>query len=594
MKYIIDGENNYQLALVPDILERRGVKDVNKLLNLDKNVLEPVRHYENLDAGRDLLFKHLEKGGKIHLLIDTDVDGLTSSGFMYLYIKDLCDKYGFEPEVTYHINEGKKHGIDKNDTKLKPKKIDLLIVPDAGSSDKEGVEWLIENGVEVLVIDHHNLEEENILGTEAVLINPQTSPRVENKNISGVGVVYKFCKYLDELGGTQFADEYLDLVALGNIADLIDMREPETKFLVDKGLANVKNEFIKELISKNEYMMGGHMTPTTIGWNISPSLNATIRVGKPKERLDMFEALIGVQKEIPYKTAKKDEVHSLQMTMARVCGNVKGRQDRAVKASLKVIQDKIESEGLDRNQVLMVNVTGILDKSYTGLVANKLASAYKKPIILLQERKVELKEGEEDRGVIFGGSGRNYDKHPIKDLQVYLLSTGFFDMVAGHDNAFGVEIQASRVQGFFEHSNKELADVKVEKLFIVDYEIPMHELTSRMIKEVAEARGVWGKGVHVPIFAITNIRVNSKDVELHGTRGKTIRFKKNDISFNLKYANEEKFDKFRMKAKQGINVNKDLNYTIIGKFDIQESNGRQFLQVDIIDYSVKKEDLIVF
>lgn len=586
MRYIIEGDNNYQLGLVSDVLTRRGVKDVEAYMNLTDDVVEPLEHYENLEEGSEMLMRHISEDNNIHILLDTDVDGLTSGAHMFLYIERICESTEYNPTITYHINEGKKHGIDKNDKKFKLEKMDLLIVPDAGSSDKKEVEWLTENDVDVLVIDHHNLEEENILSTEAILINPQSSPRVMNKNIAGVGVVHKFCKFLDEKLGVDWADDYLDLVAVGNVADLIDLREPETKYFVNQGLENVKNGFLKEIADANAYMMNGHMTPTTVGWNIAPSLNATIRVGKPKERLDMFEALIGVDRESHYKTKKFDEMQSLQKTMARVCGNVKGRQDRAVKKSLTEIQGKIKQEGLDKNKILIVNVTGILNTTYTGLVANKLASQYKRPVLLLQEQKSNPK--------VFGGSGRGYDRHPITDLQVYLQKTGLFNWVRGHDNAFGYEIEKTKVQQFIDVTNKDLADVVVEKLFIVDYEIPMHELTSGMIKEVANARATWGKQVEEPLFAITDIRVNSKDISLHGTRGKTVRFKKNDVSFNLRFANEEKFDKMRMKSREGIFKSKDLNFTIIGKLDVQESGGRQYLQVDIIDYEVKEEDMVVF
>ena len=268
-------------------------------------------------------------------------------------------------EITYHQNEGKKHGIILENKKLKLKKIDLLIVPDAGTNDKEQIEQCYEDNVDVLILDHHNLEEENALSTKAILINPQSSPDIKNKNISGVGVVYKFCKYIDSQLRVNFADRYLDLVALGNIADVIDLKEEETRYLVQKGLENIQNDFIKELIEKQSYSMDGDVNITTIGWYISPLLNATIRTGCTKEKRDMFEALIGVKRNNEYKTKGVVEIHSLQKTMARICGNVKARQDREVKASVVTINEKIKNEKLDSNKILFIDVTEMLDNSYT-------------------------------------------------------------------------------------------------------------------------------------------------------------------------------------------------------------------------------------
>lgn len=582
----MEGDNNYQFDIIPTILKRRGIKDVDTYLNLSESVLEPLENYENMQKGADLLLKHIKNSNKMCILIDTDVDGLTSAAHIFLYIEDIAKELGVETNIKYFINKGKAHGIQLDDKRLKLKDIDLLIVPDAGSNDRDAIIECYRNNVEVLVLDHHQLEEVNALETDAVVINPYSSPKVINKNIAGVGVVHKFCKYIDKILGFNYADGYLDLVALGSIADLIDMREFETRYLVNKGLRNIQNEFIKELVDANSFMMSGHINPTTVGWNVSPCLNATIRVGKPKERLDMFEALIGVQKQIPYKTSKKDEIHNLQQTMARVCSNVKGRQDRAVKKSAKEIQDKIKSEGLDKNKMMVVDVTGILDVNYTGLVANKIASDYKRPVILLQEKR--------DNPRVFGGSGRNYSEFAVKDLKEYLLGTEFFNMCAGHDNAFGVEIERAKVSPFIAHINKDLEDTKEENHYEVDFEIPMHKLSTSIIKEVGKSRDLWGRGVQEPLFAITNVRVNSKDVELHGTRGKTIRFKKGDITFQRRFANEDLYEQFIMKKRRGMNLSKDLNYTIVGKLKVSEYEGKEYLQVDIVDYNVKEEDMIVF
>ena len=221
--------------------------------------------------------------------------------------------------------------------------------------------------------------------------------------------------------------------------------------------------------------MDGDVNITTIGWYISPLLNATIRTGCTKEKRDMFEALIGVKRNNEYKTKGVVEIHSLQKTMARICGNVKARQDREVKASVVTINEKIKNEKLDSNKILFIDVTEMLDNSYTGLVAGKIAEQYKRPVILLQSKK--------DKEDSFGGSGRNYHNFTVKDLQSYLLSTGYFDKCAGHDNAFGVEIKKDKVPSCVSHINTDLRDVEIDDYYTVDYEIPMNKLTERIVKD---------------------------------------------------------------------------------------------------------------
>ena len=232
MKYIVEGNNDYHNNILDAILQRRGIEKPRDFLSLDESVIESIHNYKNIEEGYQLLLKHIQNKSKIHIIIDTDTDGITSAALVYLYLKDMENHLETPIEITYHQNEGKKHGIILENKKLKLKKIDLLIVPDAGTNDKEQIEQCYEDNVDVLILDHHNLEEENALSTKAILINPQSSPDIKNKNISGVGVVYKFCKYIDSQLRVNFADRYLDLVALGNIADVIDLKEEETRYMV--------------------------------------------------------------------------------------------------------------------------------------------------------------------------------------------------------------------------------------------------------------------------------------------------------------------------------------------------------------------------
>ena len=104
---------------------------------------------------------------------------------------------------------------------------------------------LKDKGIDVLVIDHH--EAEDGYSQNAVVINNQLSENYPNKQLSGVGMVYKFCKALDGILGLDFADSYLDLVALGNISDMVSMKSEETRYFVKKGLNNVVNPFLKAL-----------------------------------------------------------------------------------------------------------------------------------------------------------------------------------------------------------------------------------------------------------------------------------------------------------------------------------------------------------
>jgi single-stranded-DNA-specific exonuclease len=137
-------------------------------------------------------------------------------------------------------------------------------------------------------LDHHNAAP---WCPNACLINNQTC-NYPNKCLSGVGVVYKFCSFLDSLLGVSYADEFLDLVAVGEVADMMALNDYENKYLIDTGINNIKNPFINGMVSKNEFYLKGKLDPHGISFCIAPAVNAVARVGSPAERLTMFEAML--------------------------------------------------------------------------------------------------------------------------------------------------------------------------------------------------------------------------------------------------------------------------------------------------------------
>jgi single-stranded-DNA-specific exonuclease len=134
-----------------------------------------------------------------------------------------------QSNIYYRIHSGKQHGILLETV---PDDVKLVIAPDSSSNDYEVHQALKARGVNVLVIDHHEADQ---ISENAVIINNQLCD-YPTKSLSGVGMVYKFCSYMDELLNVDYADDYLDLVALGMVADMMDLRDYETRHLITRGL----------------------------------------------------------------------------------------------------------------------------------------------------------------------------------------------------------------------------------------------------------------------------------------------------------------------------------------------------------------------
>jgi len=579
------------------LLKNRGVESPDKLLKLDKTVLHDGQRFKNINEGLELLHNHIEKSKQekinIHIIVDSDCDGYCSSGLAYQYISDLIKKENLNINVTFSLHEGKQHGIRLKE--LKGYDFDLLIVPDAGSSDLIECKELKSQGKDILILDHHEMENDN---TYATVINCMDK-QYPNTTLSGTGVTYKFFKEFDKKYEYDFANKYLNLVALGNIGDSMDLRNYETRYLTLLGLNDFgeNNLFLQEIMNKQEYSLKDGITITSVGWYIAPLFNAVVRSGDMEEKTNVFKALIGVEETKGYKKRKTKknpnpeiENQTLQEYMARECVNIKGRQDRQVKKGVGEIKKKIKDKELDKNKILMVDGTGILDNNFTGLVANKLASAYKRPAILLKKHKNGL----------YGGSGRNYRLSSIIDLRKFLLNLDTFKSVEGHDNAFGFLIDANKLVETRDKVNEQLKNVLIEDIYKVDYEIPVGRLKERHIKQVGQWYQIWGNTLNEPLFAITDIYIPTEDIKLLGQRKNIIRFDKkigsNKITFIKFFANEGIYNKMVLKSNVGLNKTsvKRVRLDIIGKFKINKWQNNEYPQIEIIDFNSVKSDDFVF
>ena len=134
---------------------------------------------------------------------------------------------------------------------------------------------LKECGKTVIVLDHHEAEKTS---EDAIVINNQLS-NYPNKFLSGVGVTWQFCRYIDKIMNNSKANEYLDLVALGMVADMMDLKDFETRHLVTLGLKQIRNPYLKGMVSKQSFQLRDGITPFGIAFYIAPYVNATIRVG---------------------------------------------------------------------------------------------------------------------------------------------------------------------------------------------------------------------------------------------------------------------------------------------------------------------------
>ena len=570
MKYKLIAKPNKNYSPMQQILVNRGidVKDIEHYLKTsDADILNPDL-LDNMAEGVKRLVSAIKNQEKMFLIVDCDADGFTASAALVNYI------YKVFPSamdlLSIQLHEGKEHGIEEKWLEeIVANEYKLVICPDASSNDYNQHKFLKDNGIDVLVLDHHDAEE---VSENAIIINNQLSD-YPNKTLSGVGIVYKFCSKIDELMKIKEADTILDLVSLGMVADMMDMRNFETKHLIQKGLTRIENPFFKALVERQAYSIGETVTPIGVAFYIAPLINATIRVGTQNEKEVMFKAMLNhcAYDMIPStKRGEKGKTETIVTQAVRNATNVRNRQKKARDNGFEYVEQIIAANNLDKNKIIVVQVSEDLDKNLTGLIANQLMAKYQKPVLLVRET---------DEGLL-QGSARGYDKSELKDLKSFLLESGFMEYAEGHAAAMGVGIYKDKVNALVDYSNTVLANYDFSACYDVDYEYMSNDFKAQDIIDIGSMKSLWGKGVDEAMVVIKGIKITSNNITLmSANKNPTIKITLQNGTSLIKFgASQSEFESLKSSGYTEIDV--------IGTCAINEWQGMITPQILIKDYEV--------
>ena len=570
MEYQLINKPISRLQEIEQILMNRGIPliDVYRYLHTSPVDIIPPTEIANIKEGASLLVKHISQNSKVMLQIDSDCDGFTSFAVFMNYLNNLFPAF-VQNNIVYKTHKGKSHGIDIDEI---PKDTKLVIALDASSNEYEIHKKLREAGMDVLIIDHHEATE---VSPDACVINNQLCD-YPNKSLSGVGMVYKFCCYLDQLLGVDHADKYLDLVALGMIADMMDLRYFETKHLIQLGCENIRSPFIKMMMARNEYSIKGQLTPFTVGFYIAPYINAVARVGTQEETLLLAKSMLEYRayEQIPStKRGCSGQTESRVEQACRTANNVRNRQNKSRDVSTEFVDKLIETNNLLDNKILVVQAPKAngLDTNITGLIGNQTSAKYQHPVLILNERN-------HDGEIWWEGSARGLSDSELTNFKEFLINTGLVEYAEGHPNAFGVGIKDQNIQKFIEFTNEKLKDIDFRPIYWVDFIYKSDTLNPNTILTIGQYNYLWGQQLDKPKIAIEDINITPNNVQV--MKGPSLKFTINGIEYIKFKAAEEEIKLFQDNA--------IVNITIVGECDINTWGGVERPQIIIVDYEVNK------
>lgn len=419
------------------------------------------------------IVKAIAEGEKVLIYGDYDVDGMTATALLTLFLKSL----GINPG--YYIpdrNEG--YGLNKGALDfIKEQDYSLIITVDCGISAIEEVAYGKSLGLDFVITDHHE-PGEKLPDVEAI-INPKLINEEKHfSELAGVGVAFKLAQGLAEklqIESSQL-ETHLDLVALGTIADIVPLVK-ENRILVKCGLEKLKNTHrvgLKALLEIAR-LEGRDLGTFQVAFMLAPRLNAAGRMGCPLIGLELL--LTDSPQQGREKALRLQELNNSRQLL----------EQSAQKEALELIK----KEGEEITEKILVLASPLWHSGILGIVASRLAENFARPVILLTI------EGEQAKG-----SGRSVPGFDLFEALKYcdqlLLKSG------GHSQAVGLTLETAKLDEFKKMLN-EYADQNLNQELMcscLDLEglVLLEQLDFQLVEELALLEP-FGHGNPKPVFA---------------------------------------------------------------------------------------------
>ena len=587
MKYKLRNDINNKLTTIEQVLFNRGImpNEAYKYLNTtDEDINSPLLFGEDkLKKAAAALIRCVRDNLKAVIIIDSDCDGFTSSALLINYLYRLFPSW-VNNNLDWFLHEGKQHGLGDFEAAAA---YGLIICPDAASNDYSEHLDYANQGIPVLILDHH---EADITSPNAIVVNNQLS-NYPNKSLSGVGVVWQFCRYLDSLLNKNFANDFIDLVALGNVADMMSMKELETKHLIFKGFEpqNIHNPFINGMATRNAFSLGDKITPRGAAFYIAPFVNAMVRSGTQEEKELLFRSMLNHEAGTMIPSTKRGHapgaMESVLEQAIRTATNVKNRQTKAQDVGMEKLEKMIEEQNLLDHKVLLFKLApGEVDKNIAGLVANKFMAKYQRPVCVL------TKVAEDEGKVSYQGSARGCDAAEVSNFKDICESTKRIEYAQGHQGAFGLGISQEDLNGFIAKTDTFLQNMSNEPVYYVDYIFDNYDIKPEQILDMASLNDLWVQDSDLIRIAIKDLKVSKDMVIVYAKKTNTLKITipNTKISLVLFDAPSDLCDMLQ---------NQNDGYVlmdIIGKCDINEWCGNISPQIKVEKYEIVGRSKYIF
>jgi single-stranded-DNA-specific exonuclease len=462
--------------LMSAILARRGITSADEA----RRFLDPLHQafgnpllLPDLERAVALIRRVIQDGGTIGIFGDYDVDGLSSTAMLARVLRKL----GSDPEIIipHRMRDGYGLSLDAV-ARFAQAGVSLLITVDTGSGSRPEIEAALQRGLDVIVLDHHQLH--GSLPEAVPFVTPRRPEnRYPEENLAAVGVVFTLTR---ALLGEREAEMYLPYVALGTVADVVNLHG-ENRVLAAKGIEALRRwklpgmNALCAVAGVNKREIGSF----EIGYIIGPRINAAGRMDTPLAALEWFLA---------------NDPEAAGPLAERLDDLNRARQQETQRILEEAIL-QVELRGpIEQTPAIVVDDPG-WSIGIAGIVAGKLVERFHRPAVVIERG-----------GMVSKGSARS--PLTINVVEAIGMSADLLERYGGHAAAAGLTLASEHIERFraefmanvFDLAGGRLPDPVIE----LDAEVPHAELTLETVDRL-DVLEPTGQGNRPPLFLVKNL-----------------------------------------------------------------------------------------
>ena len=479
------------LARIIRIRDICGSKDIDMYLNGNLNDIHNPHSMKDADKFVDIITKKIEEHKPVRIIGDYDIDGICSIYILFCGLKAAGADVDYV--VPHRINDG--YGINEHliDNAIN-EGIDTIVTCDNGIAAYNQVRYAKDNGITMIVTDHHDVPFEikddkkvYIVPPADAVINPkQADCDYPFKLLCGAGVAYKLISLLyDRLGlDKKELEDYIEFMAIATVGDIVDLID-ENRIVVKYGLkhiAHTKNTGLRALIEECQLDIN-NISSYHIGFVIGPCLNASGRLDTARQAIELMLCM------------DNEKAHNMAKELIALNNERKSMTEQETHKAIELV----ENTGLLKDRVLVIYLKDC-HESIAGIIAGRIKERYYRPTFVITNAEDGAK-----------GSGRSIEGYnmyeEINKCKNVLTKYG------GHPMAAGLSLAISDIDIFRKmlNDNAILTDEDLIPKMWIDVPMPVSYANIRLVNQL-KLLEPFGKGNEKPVFADRNLYVKTASV----------------------------------------------------------------------------------